>query len=169
MDVHYRVDGLTASALAEAHHRDLQSQERHGVRFRSYWFDESTGKVFCLAEAPSGKAMDDCHREAHGILADEIVSVSEYGLDHGGTGAISLCMDQHFRFEGLTPERIAETIEFHTEAGSKHGVRWLKAWYDAGSGRLFCLSESPNPDAHTAVHDEAGILVDEVVQVSEGL
>jgi uncharacterized protein DUF4242 len=42
-----------------------------------YWFDETTGKVFCLADAPSPEAAAAVHREAHGLLADEIVEVRE--------------------------------------------------------------------------------------------
>ena len=32
-----------------------------------YWYDEATGKVFCLAEAPSAEAAIAVHREAHGL------------------------------------------------------------------------------------------------------
>ena len=42
-----------------------------------YWYDEATGKVFCLAEAPSPEAAEAVHREAHGLLADSIVEVKE--------------------------------------------------------------------------------------------
>ena len=31
MDVHNKVEGLTAEAVAGAHQRDLQVQEKHGV------------------------------------------------------------------------------------------------------------------------------------------
>ena len=47
------------------------------MSYMRYWFDEATGKVYCLAEAPSPDAMIDVHREAHGLLADEIVEVRE--------------------------------------------------------------------------------------------
>lgn len=77
MDVHYKVDGLTAEAVAEAHKRDLAVQQKHRVNFVKYWFDESTGRVFCLAEAPNAAAPEACHREAHGLLADEITEVQE--------------------------------------------------------------------------------------------
>lgn len=167
MDVHYRVDGLTAAGVAEAHRQDLAAQSKYGVSFVNYWFEESTGKVFCLAEAPSATAQEACHREAHGLLADEIHEVSEYGEERAATSE-PLCMDMHFQVDGLTPQQIADAIRFHTEAGAKHGVRWLKAWYDAGAGRLFCLSASPDPAAHTAVHSEAGVLVDEIAQVRQG-
>jgi hypothetical protein len=42
-----------------------------------YWYDEGTGRVFCLCEAPSKEAAEAVHREAHGLLADEITEVKE--------------------------------------------------------------------------------------------
>ena len=77
MDYHRKVDGLTAEAVAGAHERDLEVQERHGVKYLKYWFDEGTGKVFCLVEAPSREAAEAVHREAHGMMADEIIEVQE--------------------------------------------------------------------------------------------
>jgi Nickel responsive protein SCO4226-like len=34
-------------------------------------------KVFCLVEAPSKEVAAAIHREAHGLVADEIVEVQE--------------------------------------------------------------------------------------------
>ena len=77
MDVHHHVEGLTAEAVAGAHQKDLEVQQKHGVKYLKYWFDESTGKVFCLVEAPSKEAAEAVHREAHGLLADELIEVKE--------------------------------------------------------------------------------------------
>ena len=77
MDVHHHVDGLTADAVAGAHKRDLEVQEKYGVKYLQYWFDEGTGKVFCLVDAPDQEAAAAVHREAHGLLADEINPVRE--------------------------------------------------------------------------------------------
>ena len=77
MDVHHHVPGLTAEAVAEAHKKDLEIQEKYGVNYLKYWFDEGTGKVFCLCEAPNKQAAETVHREAHGLVADEIVEVKE--------------------------------------------------------------------------------------------
>ena len=43
-----------------------------------YWVDEKAGKIFCLVEAPSAEAATTVHREAHGLMADEIFEVSEH-------------------------------------------------------------------------------------------
>ncbi|MEA2646330.1 MAG: hypothetical protein QOE92_1413 [Chloroflexota bacterium] len=77
MDVHDKVDGLTAEAVAGAHKRDLEVQAKHGVDYKQYWFDEGSGKVFCLVEAPTAEAAIAVHREAHGLLADHITEVHE--------------------------------------------------------------------------------------------
>ena len=77
LDVHSKIDGLTSAAAADAHRKDLEVQHKHGVKYLRYWFDEGTGKVFCLVEAPSKEAAEAVHREAHGLIADEIVEVKE--------------------------------------------------------------------------------------------
>ena len=33
---------------AEAHKKDLEVQEKHGVKYLHYWFNEADGTVFCL-------------------------------------------------------------------------------------------------------------------------
>lgn len=77
MDVHHNVEGLTADAIADAHRRDLETQSKYGVNYRQYWFDEGSGKVFCLVEAPDKESAERVHREAHGITADELIEVTE--------------------------------------------------------------------------------------------
>ena len=77
MDVHKDVEGLTADAVAGAHARDLEVQGKHEVQYLRYWFNEADGTVFCLVEAPSAEAAEAVHREAHGLVADEITEVSE--------------------------------------------------------------------------------------------
>jgi hypothetical protein len=77
LDVHHRIEGLTSAAVRDAHAKDLAIQHKHGVNYIRYWYDEGTGKVFCLVEAPSKEAATAVHREAHGLLADEIIEVRE--------------------------------------------------------------------------------------------
>ena len=50
----------------------------HGVSYLRYWVDEGAGKIFCLVEAPDAEAANTVHREAHGLVAEEIYSVSEH-------------------------------------------------------------------------------------------
>ena len=77
MDIHAHVEGLTADAVAQAHAADLQTQAPYGVKYLRYWYDEQSGKVFCLVEAPNKEAAIAVHREAHGLVADEITEVKE--------------------------------------------------------------------------------------------
>jgi len=77
MDMHDHVEGLTANAVAQAHQADLKTQDKHGVKYLQYWFDEKTGKVFCLIDAPSKEAAIAVHREAHGLVADRLIEVVE--------------------------------------------------------------------------------------------
>ncbi len=77
MDVHRHVEGLTGEAVAGAHQRDLEVQGKYGVNYLKYWYDEGSGRVFCLVEAPTKEAAEAVHREAHGLLADDIVEVKE--------------------------------------------------------------------------------------------
>jgi hypothetical protein len=77
MDIHEGVEDLTAQAVADAHRRDLEVQAKHGVSYLKYWFNAETGNVFCLVEAPSKEAAEAVHREAHGLVADQIIQVEE--------------------------------------------------------------------------------------------
>ena len=77
LDIHKFVPGLTAEAVAGAHLKDLETQGKYGVKYLKYWFDEGSGKVFCLVEAPSKEAAERVHKEAHGLVADEIIEVKE--------------------------------------------------------------------------------------------
>lgn len=77
MDVHRGVDGLTAEGVAEAHRKDLEVQKKYGVNYLKYWYNAEDGSVFCLCEAPNKEAAESVHREANGLVADEIVQVKE--------------------------------------------------------------------------------------------
>jgi hypothetical protein len=77
MDIHSIDGGVSVDDVVKAHMADLQTQSRHDVSYLRYWVDEARGKIFCLAEAPSAVAAEAVHREAHGLVADEIYQVQE--------------------------------------------------------------------------------------------
>lgn len=77
MDVHSIDGGVAMDDVVEAHKADLQTQAPYDVKYLRYWVDESHGKVFCLVEAPSADAARAVHREAHGLVADEVYLVQE--------------------------------------------------------------------------------------------
>lgn len=75
MDMHDIEGGVSASDVAAAHLKDLETQERYGVNYLNYWVNEAKGKIFCLVEATSADAAQAVHREAHGLVADAIYEV----------------------------------------------------------------------------------------------
>ena len=77
MDEHTIEGGVAIADVAGAHKADLAAQGKHDVRYLRYWVDEGHGKVFCLVEAPSADAAATVHREAHGLVAQEIYPVQE--------------------------------------------------------------------------------------------
>ena len=77
MDVHRELKGAKAGDVAGAHKKDLETQGKYGVKYLKYWFDEANGRIYCLAEAPNKEAAIRVHREAHGLVADEIYPVTE--------------------------------------------------------------------------------------------
>ena len=77
MDVHNHVDDLTRDAVQDAHRRDLEVQHKHDVEYLHYWYNEDEGRVFCLVRAPNKEAAEQVHREAHGLVADDIIEVQE--------------------------------------------------------------------------------------------
>ncbi|HVD23647.1 MAG TPA: DUF4242 domain-containing protein [Lapillicoccus sp.] len=77
MDVHTMNGPVGAADVAKAHAADLQTQEPYGVKYLRYWVSEAEGKIFCLVDAPDTDATNTVHREAHGLVADELYAVSE--------------------------------------------------------------------------------------------
>jgi class 3 adenylate cyclase len=69
------VPGVSPEDVANAHLLDLETQEKHGVRYHTYWFDPECGSVFCLAEGPSKRAVAAVHEESHGLLASSILEL----------------------------------------------------------------------------------------------
>jgi hypothetical protein len=77
MDVHTIEGGVTLDDVIGAHKADLENQEGHDVSYLKYWVSEGEGKIFCLVDAPDAEAANTVHREAHGLVADEIYPVTE--------------------------------------------------------------------------------------------
>jgi Protein of unknown function (DUF4242) len=78
MDVHTIEGGVKASDADAAHKADLATQTPYGVNYLRYWVDEEAGKIFCLVDAPDAESANTVHREAHGLVADEIYPVTEH-------------------------------------------------------------------------------------------
>lgn len=77
MDIHTIPGGVDPTDAAQAHQADLQTQTKYGVNYARYWVDEAQGRIFCLVEAPDAETAAAVHREAHGLVADQIYEVVE--------------------------------------------------------------------------------------------
>ena len=81
LDIHRNMTGITADDLYAAHLKDVEVQDTHGVCYHKYWWNEEAGRVFCLVEGPNREACDAVHREAHGLVADDLIEVDPKLLD----------------------------------------------------------------------------------------
>jgi class 3 adenylate cyclase len=94
LDRHH-APGATAVQIADAHKLDLTVQEKYNVRYVTYWFDDHDGMIFCLAEGPDRESLDAVHREAHGLVADNIIEV--------GSGPINAFLGERPDFASGVP------------------------------------------------------------------
>ena len=78
MDVHNIEGAVTVDDVIGAHKADLETQGSYGVSYLRYWVSADEGKIFCLVDAADADAATAVHREAHGLVADEIYPVSEH-------------------------------------------------------------------------------------------
>ena len=39
MDIHHKIEGLTADAVMHAHEADVKTQEKYDVQYLKYWFE----------------------------------------------------------------------------------------------------------------------------------
>jgi len=72
---HHDLRGMKADDVAKAHRRDVDIQDRYGVKYMAYWFDENNGAAFCLVHAPDPETAERVHREAHGAIPHAIIPV----------------------------------------------------------------------------------------------
>lgn len=78
-------------------------------------------------------------------------------------------IDLHTVPEGLTPKELALAHLQDMELQSKHGVRYLRYWFDLERHKVNCLVEAPHREAAIAVHQEShGLVADEIIPVETG-
>ncbi len=80
LDVHH-IEGVTPEDVESAHMLDLAVQEKHGVKYMKYWFNEEAGTVFRFCDARDREAAVAVHRETHGLLAEAIIEVEGALMD----------------------------------------------------------------------------------------
>ena len=80
-----------------------------------------------------------------------------------------LYMDVHNLIRAVTPQAMEEVHKRDLEVQGKHGVKYLKYWYNRQDGRMFCLIDAPSKEAAADVHREAhGLTANEIYEVTEG-
>jgi len=80
MDVHRNLQARPED-IAMAHSMDLEVQTKYGVRYTRYWHNHESGCVYCLVEAPSLMDAIRVHKEAHGLVADQLIEVTMDQVD----------------------------------------------------------------------------------------
>ncbi len=80
-----------------------------------------------------------------------------------------LFIDIHRHVDGLTADAVAHAHQVDLETQGKHGVKYLRYWFNEQDGTVFCLCEAPNKEAADLVHREGhGMAADEIIEVHEG-
>ncbi len=74
-------------------------------------------------------------------------------------------MDVHTGMKGVDEAALAAAHKADTDIQSSEGVKFLKAWADPASGKVFCLSEGPNKEAVQRIHERAGHATSEIYEV----
>jgi class 3 adenylate cyclase len=96
---------MTAESVAAAHRKDLEIQDKYGVKYMTYWFDPARGTGFCLVDAPDAATAERVHREGHGEIPTDIIAVDldavEAFLGRIGDPHASACVTPHEMDAGL--------------------------------------------------------------------
>jgi AraC-like DNA-binding protein len=75
----------TIQQLKQGHRMDLAVQSKYDVQYKHYYISRENRKVFCVIEGPDKEACEAVHREAHGLVACNIVEIErgKYGTVMG--------------------------------------------------------------------------------------
>jgi hypothetical protein len=170
IDVHQLVPGkVKFEEVAKAHAKDLATEGKYNVEFLRYWVDEKQGRVYCLSQASDSADIRKTHAEAHGLLPDNIFSVTD-GMAAKLKGNGNLFLDVHYLGAGnVTAADVAEAHRKDLSVQQKYGVNFINYWVDEKKGVVVCLSEAHDSAAIIKTHQAAhGLLPAYVVKVKQG-
>lgn len=74
-------------------------------------------------------------------------------------------MDVHTGLNGINQDALRAEHEKDLQIEDAEGVRFLHAWGDPETGKVFCLSEGPSKEAVLRVHQKAGHPTEEIYEV----
>lgn len=169
IDVHRLPEGkVNFKDVAAAHLKDLAVQRKHNVEFIKFWVDEKQGTVYCLSTATDSSNIREAHREAHGLLPQEILQVEE--------GVEALPTDRQFFIDvhelGAGKVKAADVAKAHEKdlaVQGKYGVNFINYWVDEKRGVVVCLSQASDSFKIIQTHKEAhGLVPVSVEAVKQG-
>ena len=78
-------------------------------------------------------------------------------------------MDIHV-VPGATAKDVADAHTKDVEAQKKHGVEYVKYWFNDSCGKIFCLVNAPSAEAAAHVHSEAhGLVAEKIIEIQPEL
>ena len=170
IDVHKMPEGkVNFNDVAGAHAKDLAVQDKYGVKFIKYWVDEKNGSIYCLASAADSSDLRKAHSEAHGLLPEQILTVTDgkYAAEKGGKQFV---LDVHeFGPGNVSAKDVAGAHEKDLAVQKKYGVNFINYWVDEKSGVVMCLSQAKDEKSIRATHKEAhGLMPAYIMNVKQG-
>jgi len=142
LDRHDMVE-QSAEETALLHLKDLEIQDRYGVKFLTYWYDAERKTTFCLVDAPDKETADRVHAEAHGHVANEMIAVALSAVEaflgrvQDPPSAKSKAIDDS-AFRAIMFTDMVGSTEMTAQLGDRMSVELLKA-HDAMVRR--CLEQ----------------------------
>ncbi len=170
IDVHHLGAGkVKYSDVAAAHKKDLAVENKYHVNFIKFWVDEKRGNVYCLSTAPDSASIAETHKEAHGLLPDQVLEVSP-GMQADIIKGKDFYLDIHYLGAGkVTAADVAGAHKKDLAVQDKYNVNFINYWVDVKSGTVVCLSQAPDSSAVIATHKEAhGLLPNSISKVEPG-
>jgi hypothetical protein len=80
-----------------------------------------------------------------------------------------LFMDVHEIDGGVAAGDVAQAHQADLRTQGRYDVNYLQYWVDETNGKVFCLVDSPDPEAAAQVHREAhGLVANAIYPVVEG-
>ena len=131
LDRHDMVE-QSAEETAQLHIKDLEIQDKYGVKFLTYWYDADRRTTFCLVDAPDKATADRVHAEAHGFIANEMIEVDLSAVEaflgriHDPASAPAEPIDDT-AFRAILFTDMVGSTEATAQLGDRMGVELLRA------------------------------------------
>lgn len=170
IDVHHLTPGgVKASDVAAAHAKDLAVQDKYNVKFLKYWVDEKAGNIYCLSSAADSAHIASAHKEAHGLLPQQVYAVTD-GKAAMPKEGMDYFLDIHQLGAGnVTADAVAKAHEKDLAVQDKHDVNFINYWVNEANGVVLCLSQAKKAKDVVKTHKEAhGLLPATIEHVKEG-